>query len=134
MTARQGRGRVLGGFAAAAICLLAGVGLYYRPLLAAALTPNPLSGDPASVGRGAKIWSAHCAVCHGGSAHGDGPAAAGLATKPEDLTDLPAPPIFPDGVVAYRIAWGVDLMPAWKGVLSERDIWDLVSFIRSLHK
>ena len=40
--------------------------------------------------------------------------------------------MFPDGVVAYRIANGVDLMPAWKDTLSENEIWDLINFIRSL--
>lgn len=133
MMSGEGRRRVLRGLVAAAACLIAGICLYYRPLLAAAVTPNPLSRDPASAARGATIWSTHCAGCHGVGAHGDGPAAAGLSTKPEDLTDLPGPPVFPDGVIAYRIAHGSEVMPAWGGMLSERDIWDLVSFIRALH-
>lgn len=42
------------------------------------------------------------------------------------------PPIFPDGIVAYRIANGVKMMPAFRTTLSENDTWDLINFIRSL--
>jgi mono/diheme cytochrome c family protein len=48
------------------------------------------------------------------------------------LSKLAPPPIFPDGVVTYRIANGKNSMPAWKSVLSENEIWDLLNFIRSL--
>ncbi len=33
--------------------------------------------------------------------------------------------------LAYRIANGGEVMPAWKGVLSADEIWDLVNFIRA---
>jgi mono/diheme cytochrome c family protein len=35
-------------------------------------------------------------------------------------------------VVAYRIANGKNLMPPWKSVLSENEIWDVLNFVRSL--
>jgi mono/diheme cytochrome c family protein len=54
--------------------------------------------------------------------------------RPEDLTSIAPPPYFPDGVVAYRIANGGEVMPAWKGVLRGDDIWDLINFIRSLSR
>lgn len=35
---------------------------------------------------GADLYRAYCAACHGPEAHGDGPAASALKTKPPDLT------------------------------------------------
>ena len=56
---------------------------------------------------------------------------ASLRKRPKDLTRIATPPVFPDGVVAYRIANGGDVMPAWKSVLSPEEIWDLVNYIRA---
>ena len=44
------------------------------------------------------------------------------------VVTIAPPPIFPDGVVAYRVANGTRFMPAWKSVLSPAQIWDLVHF------
>lgn len=103
----------------------------YRDLIAAALAANPAADRVASANRGAGIWTTTCAGCHGAHGEGDGPVAANLAKKPKDLTRIAKPPVFPDGVIAYRIANGGVVMPAWRGVLSDTDIWDLVNFIRS---
>ena len=118
---------------AGALLLVLGLALFYRALLLAAITPNPMLHDAGSVARGSALWLLNCAVCHGAQGRGDGPATAGLPRKPKDLTRIAAPPIFPDGVLAYRIANGGGAMPAWGGVLSERDIWDLVNYIRAQH-
>ncbi len=71
-------------------------------------------------------------MCHGAEGRGDGVAATALPQRPDDLSRIAAPPIFPDGVVAYRILNGVKMMPAFKSTLSENEIWDLLNFIRSL--
>jgi hypothetical protein len=39
---------------------------------------SPVPADQASVTRGTEIFAANCAVCHGPTGRGDGPAAAGL--------------------------------------------------------
>ena len=66
----------------------------------------------------------------------DAPGAAELRAehpeRPDDLSTIARPPIFPDGIVAYRIRNGVKMMPAFKTTLSEDDTWDLINFIRSL--
>lgn len=116
------------------LALLAlGLAVHYRALLLAAFASNPTPNDPASIARGATIWASTCATCHGPEGRGDGPVTAQLAKKPKDLTRIARPPVFPDGVLAYRIANGGVVMPAWGGVLSERDIWDLVNYIRAQH-
>jgi mono/diheme cytochrome c family protein len=107
---------------------------YYADLLRAAITPNPIPQSAESIAKGRAIFLQNCVVCHGPGGHGDGVAAAALPKRPKDLAALAPPPIFPDGVVAYRIANGKGAMPAWKAVLSEQDIWDLLNFIRSLHE
>jgi mono/diheme cytochrome c family protein len=118
---------------AAAVAVSAGIGIYHLDLLRAAFAQNPIPRSPQSINRGRQLFHQYCEACHGAGGSGDGPAAASLRTRPEDLTKIAPPPIFPDGVVAYRIANGVEIMPAWKGVLSTDDIWNLINFIRSLH-
>ena len=125
------RWRILG-FGSALVVL--GILVYYRSILLAAVTQNPTPRNAASISRGAAIWRRTCAVCHGPEGRGDGPVTASLPRKPKDLTRIARPPIFPDGVLAYRIANGGVVMPAWAGVLSEQDIWDLVNFIRAQHR
>ena len=107
------------------------VAVLYRDLLHAAVTSNPFNGGAESIERGAALWKVDCQACHGVEGRGDGAATAALRKKPKDLTRIARPPVFPDGVLAYRIANGGEVMPAWKGVLTEQDIWDLVSYIRA---
>lgn len=42
---------------------------------------------PPDLARGAAVYAAECAACHGASGHGDGPAARGLAPAPADFHD-----------------------------------------------
>jgi mono/diheme cytochrome c family protein len=111
-----------------------GGGLLNADLLRAAVATNPGLLSPESAGRGKDLYVQYCQTCHGADGRGDGPSAASLPTRPEDLTDIAPPPYFPDGVVAYRIANGADAMPAYRDVLTPEQIWDLVNFIRSLHR
>ena len=104
----------------------------YGDLLVSAFERNPVPHSAESVARGKVLFDRHCAVCHGPGGRGDGMAVASLPTRPDDLSTLPPPPIFPDGVIVYRIANGANAMPAWKAELGRNDIWDLLNFIRSL--
>ena len=117
-----------------ALVVCTGVGVYYLDLMKAAVTPNPIPRTAQSISRGRQLFQHYCEACHGAEGRGDGPAAAALAQRPEDLTSIAPPPYFPDGVVAYRIVNGGEVMPAWKTVLSAGNIWDLINFIRSLHR
>ena len=116
--------------AVALVCI--GTGLYYADLLRSAFLRNPIPRSAESIARGRQLFAKNCAVCHGAEGRGDGAAAAALPQRPEDLSNIAPPPNFPDGVVAYRIANGVKMMPAFKSTLSENEIWDLLNFIRSL--
>jgi len=98
----------------------------------AAKRRNPIAATHASIMRGRKLFQANCVSCHGAQGKGDGPAAAALNPKPADLTAMAG--LHPDGDFAWKIANGRGPMPAWKGTLTENQIWDLVNFIQSLKK
>ena len=109
-------------------------GYMQKDLLVAAFQANPYKGSSESVARGEVIWTQHCQVCHGPDGEGNGPASAQLNAKPKDLTMVALPPIFPDGIMAFRISNGKNTMPAWKEAFTPEEIWDLVSYIRSKSK
>lgn len=103
-------------------------------LLAAAFRSNPIASSPEALERGLALYAGHCAVCHGESGHGDGRGARGLPVPPDDLAAIPAPPVFPDGVIWYRILHGIGAMPAFREALTEEEAWHLVVFVRALPK
>lgn len=91
---------------------------------------NPLSDDVAVAG--GEIFQANCATCHGSSGHGDGPAGAALNPPPKDLSVLQLQ--VSDGYLFWRISEGSPgtAMVAWRGILTDEQIWQLVTFIRTL--
>ena len=71
-------------------------------------------------------------VCHGERGRGNGPAAAGLSPPPADL--VLHVPQHSDGELFYMIGRGMpnSAMPEWRNVLTERERWDLVHYLRVL--
>ena len=82
--------------------------------------------------RNAEIFRTNCEMCHGAQGHGDGPAGGSLDPKPKNLALLQESA--GDDYLYWRIHDGKPgtSMVAWKGILSEEQIWQLVSFIRTL--
>jgi mono/diheme cytochrome c family protein len=113
------------------LLVLVAPAFYFSELLAAAVAKSPSPKSAASVDHGQVLWKQYCEVCHGADGRGDGQLTASLPKRPKDLTRIALPPVFPDGILAYRIANGGEVMPAWKTALSSQDTWDLVYFIRS---
>jgi mono/diheme cytochrome c family protein len=105
------------------------------PVTYASLT-NPVAADANSLARGQQIYTANCAVCHGGGGLGDGPAAANLDPRPAPIS-LTAQ-MLSDAYLFYRISEGGGFapfnsaMPAWKDKLSEQNRWDVLNYIHSL--
>ncbi len=99
---------------------------------------NPLAGDEAAVAAGAELFSINCATCHGDEGLGDGPAAAGLDPKPASLADVEMMSTMEDSYLFWRITEGGAMepfnsaMPAWGEAFSDDEIWQLVSFVRTL--
>jgi mono/diheme cytochrome c family protein len=91
---------------------------------------NPISATKESIGRGREMFMKRCAVCHGTSARGDGPASENLKHPAADLTKMAGQ--HSDGYFAWIIANGRGSMPGWKNKLNENEIWDLTNYVQSL--
>jgi len=91
---------------------------------------NPLGADAAT--EGAQVFHINCEACHGVAGHGDGPAGQALDPHPENLAELQT--IVNDDYLYWRINEGKPgtAMVAWKDILSDEQIWQVVSFIRTL--
>jgi mono/diheme cytochrome c family protein len=83
---------------------------------------------------GEKVFQTNCQACHGPQGHGDGPASGSLDPRPKNLSVLQES--VSDDYLFWRISEGKPgtSMVAWKGILTEEQIWQTVSFIRSLEK
>lgn len=88
--------------------------------------------------KGQRLFLHYCAVCHGAEGAGDGFNAWNLDPKPRDLSDAPYQGAVSDEWLAEVIAQGgrgvsrSPLMPAWGHTLTEGQIREVISFIRTL--
>lgn len=91
---------------------------------------SPLGADAAVAG--AEVFKTNCESCHGPQGHGDGPAGVALDPAPKNLPELAA--TVGDDYLYWRINTGKEgtSMVAWKGVLTDEQIWQAVAFIRTL--
>ena len=91
---------------------------------------NPYGAEAAT--SGAEIYQSYCATCHGETGLGDGVAGAALVPLPKNLVELQ--PQVQDDYLFWRIHEGKSgtAMVAWKGILTDEQIWQVVSFIRTL--
>ena len=94
---------------------------------------TPVIPDQESLQAGAEIFQRQCAVCHGESGRGDGPAAQGLNPKPANFLDREHSAIYGPGEKFWIIGNGSGEtgMPAFPG-LSLVDRWNLVNHIYRL--
>lgn len=99
---------------------------------------NPLGEDTEAIAAGESLYAVNCAACHGETGMGDGAAAAGLDPKPASLADEHMMSELTDGYLYWRISTGGAMepfnsaMPAWGETLTEDQVWQLVSFVRSI--
>jgi putative copper resistance protein D len=86
-----------------------------------------------SVARGAGLYDAHCASCHGVRGRGDGPAALAIDRPPADLTARHAAD-HTAGDFFWWISHGIGgtPMPGFRDRLDETDRWDVINFVRLL--
>ena len=87
---------------------------------------------------GKKLYVTYCSTCHGESGKGDGAAGAALPVKPSDHTNGAVMNELSDKYLMDIISKGGSgvgkstFMPAWGGALDEKQIRDLVAYIRSI--
>ncbi|HET9978625.1 MAG TPA: cytochrome c [Burkholderiaceae bacterium] len=90
-------------------------------LLAAVLATHAQAGD---VLRGAELYRRHCASCHGNNGQPVLPAAPDF-TRPTAL-------LKPDLALLATVRSGRGAMPAYQGLLRDREILDIVTHLRTL--
>ncbi|HET9448797.1 MAG TPA: cytochrome c [Steroidobacteraceae bacterium] len=88
-----------------------------------------------SATRGAAVFSKYCALCHGGGGAGDGRAASMQKVPPADLTVSSRSRSYKLHIVRDG---GAQLgrsssMPAWRDVLSDAEIADVVEYVETLN-
>lgn len=99
---------------------------------------NPVPSTPESLAEGAQAYAKVCVVCHGATGNGDGKLAAATAAygvRPSNFTDDVWDHGSSDGeiFVVIRDGIGPDFnMPAFTRRLSEAEIWNVVSYVKSL--
>ncbi len=97
---------------------------------------NPLANSADAAAAGATLFAERCSSCHGPEGAGDGPAAASLDPKPTNLKV--AVPDLKDDYIFWRIMEGGAMdpfnssMPAHKGILTNDQVWQLVTYLRTL--
>lgn len=88
----------------------------------------------ADVANGKKIYSQHCAICHGKTGQGDGAAGKSLKPPPRDFSQGKFKFNKGDAELLAFIKKGKGAMPAWGKILSDEQIQDVIAFIHTLKK
>jgi mono/diheme cytochrome c family protein len=126
---KRGRWSALRKASAVIVLLLAGMDSF--------IGAQTSKGDPKP---GKTKYDTLCAGCHGPEGKGNGPAAGSLNPKPADLSDADYVKNLTDKYLYDVIKDGgakvkkSPLMPGWGGALSDRDIWNLVAYLRTLSR
>ena len=91
---------------------------------------NPLAPEGSKAG--ADLFKTDCVACHGVDGRGNGPASQALVPPPANLFELNQ--VAADDYLFWRINTGMPgtAMVGWKGVLTDEQVWQVVSFIRTL--
>jgi mono/diheme cytochrome c family protein len=99
--------------------------------------PSAAWTDPRMIARGKEIHVARCAVCHGETGDGKGPAGLALPLKPPDLRDHKMTSAMAGNYWFWRVSEGGAVepfksmgsaMPAWKDELSVEDRWAVIAY------
>lgn len=97
------------------------------------------AGDPAA---GKAVYEKYCHYCHGEKGMGDGPIGIAITPRPADLINDRSRLAKTDEQLFYSITEGITratggkemAMPRWKDILTEKQRWDVLSYIKQLEK
>ena len=95
------------------------------PLAFLLLALVPGTSYAANPGKGGSLYAMHCASCHGTSGTSVMPGAPSFA-RGERLMQ-------PDAQLLSSINAGKNAMPAYRGVLNDQDILDVIAHLRTLN-
>ena len=90
-----------------------------------------LPAEAADIASGKKVYVEKCLRCHGAGGKGDGPKAAALSKTALDYTDRKKMAQVTDAELKQVLLDGNPPMPAYKGRLSDKDVDDVIAYIRT---
>jgi len=95
---------------------------------------NPLPATPQTIADGKEAFSHFCIACHGLDGQNTGVPFADRMSPAVPSLASPEVQEFTDGQLKQIIDYGIwpSGMPGSKGMLSEEEIWSIVSFMRHL--
>jgi copper transport protein len=121
---KQPRARRLTLLLAGLLAVLVAVGLFVHATVA------NMAVDTSAAALGKPLYEANCAVCHGATGHGDGPAARSLPVAPFDLTVHV--PLHDEAFLNAVITDGWGYMPSFKDKLTQDQIYQVIAYARLL--
>lgn len=101
--------------------------------------PAEISADPSQIKQGETLFKSKCASCHGKPSEGRSERAAFFNPPAPDFTESHYQDIDP-AYIYWRIETGKNVqpyrsrgsvMPAWGPHLNEKQIWQIVAYLRS---
>lgn len=92
----------------------------------------PSLDDPRMARRGAALYRSHCLRCHGAPGVAPEPFALGMNPVPANLSH--ASRTRSAAELYWTVKYGLKMtgMPAWEFRLRERELWDVVAFVKIL--
>jgi cbb3-type cytochrome c oxidase subunit III len=93
---------------------------------------HPVSGNPVM---GKQVYDDNCTICHGADVKGKGTITEIYDMEPADHTDTSSMNRMSNEKIRSIISdgtKGAKLMPGWKDVLTDKEIEDVISYIRLL--
>jgi len=94
--------------------------------LLSAMLATAVPAAAADLARGSQIYALHCAVCHGPTGQGGVPGAPRF-NRGERLLQS-------DAALLEAVRRGRNVMPAFAGVLRDREILDVIAYLRTLQR
>ena len=96
---------------------------------------NSIGYSIKAIAAGGPLYAAHCKMCHGQTGLGNGELAPDLTPSPALLAYLIQQPIAEDQYLLWSISEGGKrfdtAMPAFKTVLTEEQIWQIIAYLRA---
>lgn len=91
-------------------------------------------GRPPDLAKGASLYQAQCASCHGAEGHGDGPAGRNLEPPPANFRDATRATALSPFALFSTISYGIadTGMAGFATTLDEATRWDLAFYVGSL--
>jgi thiosulfate dehydrogenase len=95
--------------------------------------PYPFASSDAAVIAGAKLYTQHCAMCHGSGVGDPTVLAKGLYIRPPQFVKHGVEDDA-EGETYWKIEHGIRFtaMPSYKGGLTEEQIWQITYFMKNL--